>query len=122
VRGLSGNWQFYRDAAETSIWRTIMASFALSFILKGIILSLLGVLVERLFVKYGLVRGDTITVILGCFFMAFCWQLVDSKGAYLLFWLAASVLAPISLNRIDFIGSLTKGTWWWKSENESKPQ
>jgi hypothetical protein len=96
--------------------------FALSLTLSGIVLSLLAVLAERVLIKYGLIRGDTITVIIGCFFIAFVWQLVDSDGAYWFFWLAASILAPISLNRGDFIASLTKGPWWWRSENENKHQ
>lgn len=95
-------------------------NFAFSLILSGIVLSLLGVLVEKLLIKNGLVRGDTIWVVLGCFFIAFVWQLVDSEGAYWLFWFAASVLAPISLNRGDFIASLTKGPWWWRSESDNK--
>ena len=91
--------------------------FALSVTLNGIVLSLIGVLVEKVLIKYGLVRGDTISVILACFFISFVWQLVDINGAtHWIFWYAAGVLAPISLNRGDFINSLTKGAWWWKSE------
>jgi hypothetical protein len=97
-------------------------NFALSIVLNGIILSILGVLVERFLIRYGVVRGATIEVIVGCFFIAFVSQLVDSQRAYWIFWFAASILTPISLNRNDLIASVTKGRWWWKSQNENQHQ
>jgi hypothetical protein len=92
-------------------------NFFLAITFNGIILSIAGVVIERLLVKHGLIRGNIIEVILGCFFIGFIMQITDSERAYLIFWLAAGILAPISLNRIDIIVSLTKGRWWWKSEN-----
>lgn len=91
--------------------------FAISIIINGIIFSLSGVLVERLLIRCGLVRGYTNGVILGCFFIALVKAVLDNQQVYWIYWFAASVLAPVSLNRSDIIASATKGRWWWKSEN-----
>jgi hypothetical protein len=99
----------------------VYLNFALSIAFNGIAFSIFGVLVERLLIRYGLVRGDTIGVIVGCFFIALVRQLVDGEQAYWwLYWFVASILAPISLNRIDLISTMTKGRWWWKESDESK--
>jgi hypothetical protein len=95
-------------------------NFALSIVFNGIVLSILGVIVERVLIKSGLVRGDTLGVIVGCFLIGSIMGLVDIGRAYLLFWLGLGVLVPVSMNRIDLFSSLTKGRWWWKSENENR--
>ena len=95
-------------------------NFAFSIILNGTVFSILGVLFEKLLVKYGVVRGKTIWVILECFFIGAMMRIVDSEGAYLLFSFAASILIAISLNRSDLISSLEKGRWWWKSQNNNQ--
>lgn len=93
-------------------------NLALNIALNGVLLSIVGITIERLLVKYGLIRGNLIEIVLGCFFIGFIMQFVDGGRAYLPFWLTAGVLAPISLNRGDFITSLTKGRWWWEKDNK----
>jgi hypothetical protein len=90
---------------------------AFNITLNGILLSIVGIATERLLVKYGLIRGSLIEIVFSCFFIGFIMQFVDSGRAYLPFWLAASILTPVSLNRGDFIASLTRGRWWWKTDN-----
>jgi hypothetical protein len=94
--------------------------FIVSIILSGIIFSVIGVLAERLFMRYGLTRGATVWVVAGCFFLAFVKQLVNTNQGYSLFWFAASILISISLNRDDIISSVRKGPWWWKAEHTNK--
>lgn len=98
----------------------IYIDFALSIVLNGIGLSILGVAIERLLVKSGLVRGDTLGVVVGCFLIGSIMGFVDRGRAYMLFWLGLGVLVPVSMNRIDLFASLTKGRWWWKSKSDQQ--
>jgi hypothetical protein len=86
-------------------------NFALSIVLNGIVLSILGIIVERVFIKSGLVRGDTLGVIVGDFLVGFIMSIADPGRDYLLFWLGFGALVPVSINRIDLFASLTKGRW-----------
>jgi len=92
----------------------IYLNLALPIVFNGIVFSILGVMLERLLIKYGLVRGYTAGVVLCSFFVSFMMRLAGGERASLPFWIAISVLIPVGLNRSDLILSLTKGRWWWK--------
>lgn len=95
----------------------VYVDFFLSIIINGIVLSILGVIVEQFLVRGGLVRGDILGVVVGCFLLGFIMSSVDYGRNYLLFWLGLSILVPFSINRIDLYSSLTKSRWWWKSKD-----
>jgi hypothetical protein len=95
-------------------------NFGLSIVFNGIVFSIFGVVVERLLVKDGLTRGNTLGVVAGCFLIALVRQFAASERVLWLYWFAASILVPVSMNRIDLISTITKGRWWWKSENGNK--
>jgi hypothetical protein len=96
--------------------------FALNIFFNVLALIILGVFVEGLLIMSGLVRGDTLGVVVGCFLIGFIMSLVDFGRDYLLFWLGLVFLVPVSMNRIDIYSSLTKGRWWWKSDDKHKQQ
>jgi uncharacterized membrane-anchored protein len=94
--------------------------FSFYILFNGIVFSIFGVVIERLLVKDGLTRGNTIGVVVGCFTIALVRQITGSEQVHWLFWLAACILVPVSMNRSDLIATLTKGRWWWKLENNIK--
>ena len=84
---------------------------------KGIFVSLLAVFVEKILIKLGFTRGNTVWLIVGAFLIIFLAQLLDSSGPFWLYCLFIVIIGPISVNRIDIMTTLRKGKRWWISEN-----
>lgn len=91
-------------------------SVLLSTFIIGSVYSIIAILVERLLIAFGVVRGNTIGLVIVAFFTAFLTQWGGFKNSIILFGLLIIIGGPIGVNRADFIDTLMKGRWWWKEK------
>ncbi len=84
--------------------------------------TILAVLLERLIMLMGWTPGDTRCLIVIVFSFSVLFQLYDfGLGRYkLIAILIFAILISLRINRSYIMGTGKKGTWWWKSEVESK--
>lgn len=97
-------------------------SFLLSTFLTGLIYAILAVFIEKILIYFGIVRGNTIGLMLVAFFSAFIIQIVDYTGSVFLYGLFIILAGPLVANRFDLIDTIMKGRWWWKSQNNDQDQ
>lgn len=96
-----------------------LVSFALKILAIGLAFSLLAVIVERILIVSGIIRGNTKWLIGGTILLVFFVQLYKPNVTFLCLNLFIIVLGPIIVNRHDFVKTISRGRWWWKSENQS---
>ena len=95
-----------------------MTKFLLNILANGIMLSLLAVLVERLLIWGGFVRGNTIFVALLSLIFAVVFIFIDYGDISWSSALFVVIVGPMGMNRYDLAETSYKGRWWWKSEDE----
>jgi len=97
-------------------------TFLISLILRtlgfAIATTLLAVIVEKVFIIYGLARGDTVWLIGAIFILVTLLQLAYPDNS--IFLLFIGFIGALSINRYDITMMLTHGRWWWKKKNQSK--
>ena len=94
--------------------------FLLTVFGVGAVFSLLATLFERIIIINGLARGNTIGVIITSFVFAAFKQVLDADGSLLLYGLFIVIVGPVAANRYDLSMTISRGRWWWKSENYLK--
>jgi hypothetical protein len=85
----------------------------------GLVFSLLAVLVERILIITGFVRGNTVGLILASFLLVVLKQLLVYNSSLYIFGLFIIVAGPIGANRYDLANTIRKGRWWWKTNNHN---
>jgi hypothetical protein len=91
--------------------------FLLPYLETGLIYAVSAVVIERLLIIKGIVRGSTVILAITVFVFAVVFQLstVSKTNSLNLFEIVALlVIAPLKLNQIDLIATIEKGRWWWK--------
>ena len=96
-----------------------VSRFLLSTLQVGLIYSLLAILVERILVSQGFVRGNTFGVIFVALVFVFMKQLVDYSDSIDIYGLAIIIISATGANRYDLIKTGQKGKWWWEAEKLS---
>jgi hypothetical protein len=79
---------------------------------------LLASLFERILIFLGLVRGNTIFLIIGTFIIGLLRQSIDPNGNLVYYGLFIVIVGPISVNRFDIITTIKQGRYWWRLENK----
>ena len=95
-----------------------MTKFLLTILANDIILSLIAVLVERLLIWGGFVRGSTILVALFSLGWAVVVIFINYGKVSFSSALLVIFIGSFGMNRYDLMKTLYKGRWWWKSEEE----
>lgn len=84
-------------------------------------LMVLSVFFERLLIKFGFFRGNTLLLIIFSIIlislMNFIWLGNIPDNTLIIYIFAIVFVFPLSANRYDLMGTFTKGRWWWKSED-----
>ena len=91
--------------------------FLLPYLETGLIFTIGAVLVERLLIVKGMVRGNTFFLASFVFVFSVLFQLVKFPKPIALDIFETFVLlilAPLKSNQSDFIATIDKGRWWWK--------
>jgi hypothetical protein len=97
-----------------------LLSFLLPYFATGLAFMLVAVLIERLMVINGWVRGNPVLLAILVFILSVVFELVNFTNVTSLNIIEAFflvILAPLKLNQFDLIGTIEKGRWWWKAEN-----
>jgi len=89
-------------------------------ILISIIFSILAILVERILVRLGLVRGNFIGLVLVLIFAIILMNTIETQSSIYLFGAFITFLSPLGVNRSDVIDTIMKGRWWWKNDKEKR--
>lgn len=91
-----------------------------SIVKHSIFFSILSVLFERLLIKFGFTRGNTILLLIQEVFLIILMQFVSlgkiHGSSFIIYFFAVVFVLPISANRYDIMGTMNKGRWWWRSE------
>ncbi|MHC1785401.1 MAG: hypothetical protein AB9891_22080 [Anaerolineaceae bacterium] len=86
----------------------------LMILVFGAIFSILAILFQEFLKYFGFIRGETVWVIVLSFSIIIIKQVLNENGAIWPYLVFATILCPISVNRVDIINSYSKGRWWWK--------
>ena len=97
-----------------------MTKFLLTILANGIMLSLAAVLVERLLIWGGFVRGSTVFVALFSLISAVVAIFINYGKVSLLLALFVIIVGPFGVHRYDLMKTTSEGRWWWKSEDKPK--
>jgi hypothetical protein len=92
----------------------------LPYFAAGLAFTLVAVLIERLMIITGWVRGNTVFLAISVFILSIVLELIKFPSTIslgILDFFVLCILAPLKLNQIDLIGTIEKGRWWWKAEN-----
>ncbi len=94
-------------------------NFLVSYFGFVLLFSLLSVLVEKMLIFKGYIRGKTIWLMISSFIVAIFKQ-ADSWNSLYIYILFAAIGVPLIINRYDLSITISKGKWWWKSEQDNK--
>jgi len=94
--------------------------FFLPYFAAGLAFTLVAILIERLMIVNGWVRGNTLFLAIGVFILSIVLELIkfpDTISLGIMDFFILCILAPLKINQIDIIGTMGKGRWWWKADN-----
>jgi hypothetical protein len=95
-----------------------ISSFLLSSLQVGLVYSLFAILVERILVARGFVRGNIFGVIFATLTFVFMKQLIDYSVSVDIYGIAIIIISATGANRYDLIKTVQNGKWWWKRDSE----
>jgi hypothetical protein len=91
--------------------------FILRIIGISFISSIVAFFIELGLIKFGLVRGNTLLLVILTFILNIT-VLIALKGeSVYLFSLLIIFVGIMSMNRYDLAKTIQKGRWWWKSSD-----
>lgn len=97
----------------------MMVDFIISVLGFAFLFLSLSFFAERVLVKSGYVRGNTLWLIPSSFILAIYKQ-VDFRNPLYVYILMALIAIPLIVNRYDMSLTIKQGKWWWKSEHNKK--
>ena len=96
--------------------------FLLPYLFTGLAVSIIAVLIERLMINIGWIRGQTVFMVIMAFIFSILLQLmkfpkpisIDISDILLL------LMMPLVVNRYDLSKTIREGRWWWKSKGDEQ--
>ena len=85
-----------------------------SILIYSLLNCVLAILFERLLIIKGVVRGNTVTVIVFSILVTSLFELISlGDGINFIYELFIVFGTPLKLNQYDLSGTINKGVWWW---------
>lgn len=92
-----------------------------SIAIYGALYCLLGIIFERLLIIKGVVRGNTLIVVISSVLITSLFQFISLGEGNNIFYIVLVVFVmPLKANQSDLVKTIEKGTWWWKMEENPK--
>lgn len=92
-----------------------MLNVLIGAIVIGSVFALLGVAIENWLVKAGIVRNNTVGVIVIAFFCVLIKQTMFPDFTWIVWSLVILFSVTVGVHRGDVWYTMERGKWWWKS-------